>query len=335
MQTSVDQIRNQSSNSLLGIPGVTAPLVLRIGVTGHKQLDEHFFVQRSDDLAKSVMWMVEAVMQYLDEAMAHTPRKYQIVSPLAEGGDILLTEAILQHLANPELSLCGPPELQIVVPMPLAEYREEFVDANQKRILDELIFRSINPDETPLVTEANTREQRHSAYEAVTKTVAERCDILVALWDGRSTKSDAGTAATVRETRRLGKPVVHLRPKVVNVGFPGVILPKVHQWVANSRLALWLFPFCGIRILDDDDSVLTSLRHLDSFNIELRKRAWRETGSVLNLADTDATLTQVRDAYESLTEPLNSDPLTKTYFDNNYGRVLSQVLLPVRRGFPD
>ncbi len=91
-----------------------------------------------------------------------------------------------------------------VLPLEIDDYRNDFVSAESRQEFDRLVELAdpvtiVGPDE------GGTRE---SAYERAGRLVVERCDVLVALWDGAPARGRGGTAQMVDEARRRGRDVV-------------------------------------------------------------------------------------------------------------------------------
>jgi hypothetical protein len=58
--------------------------------------------------------------------------------------------------------------------------------------------------------------ERSAAYAAVGAWVANECDILIAVWDGREASGAGGTAEVVERARQLGRPVLWLPTAMTN-----------------------------------------------------------------------------------------------------------------------
>ena len=129
------------------------------------------------------------------------------VSSLAEGADRLLAELVL-----------APPiagALLVVLPLELSDYRQDFASetslAEFQSLLsqaDELIFpplaapRSVGRDTPPPLPTSETRE---AGYEWAGQEVVNRCDVLVALWDGQPSRGRGGTAEIIAYARQAGR----------------------------------------------------------------------------------------------------------------------------------
>lgn len=322
-----------SKQGLLDITGINKPLPIRIGVTGHKDLESRLqgntdgshFASQSVDRRLSIM--VDAIMINFDVILAHTPRKYIVVSPLAEGGDMVLTDALLNHRAYPKSELSGQVELQLVAPMPEADYLTEFSSEEQREAYLRLKNQAVNPDQQPLVATGRTPQDRKQAHTLIVNEVVNGCDILVAAWDGIRTDKPAGTFATIERARRLGKPIIYLRPtRSVLRYVEKITLPLL----ARFHWAKFLFPLFGISI-DDSDSVIATLYHLDSFNADLQRQTRGEKGLTLHLRDAAETIAEVDRSYAVLCSDLKKDSPAFEEFETAYESDLKQILLPIWR----
>jgi predicted membrane channel-forming protein YqfA (hemolysin III family) len=162
------------------------PLV--IGVTGHRDL----IAEDTDTLQKSVL----KVFDDLKKAYPDTP--FVVLTPLAEGADRLVANVALG---------CGA---EIVVPLPMSEqlYETDFRDANapagapsaSQQEFQRLLKKSkarwempLVPGSTPERVARNEGGARDLQYLLVGLHVARHCQILIALWDGRTPGSTGGT----------------------------------------------------------------------------------------------------------------------------------------------
>jgi hypothetical protein len=115
---------------------------------------------------------------------------FTIVSPLAEGADRLVAR---EALKEPET------DLEVPLPLPREEYVSDFQSGASKREFEDLIGRAREViDLGPFAT-------REDAYEGVGRYVVDRCDVLIALWDGQPSAGQGGTTeiVTYAEERRV------------------------------------------------------------------------------------------------------------------------------------
>jgi hypothetical protein len=199
-------------------------LALRVGVTGARSLRADQ-VPRIHAELESVLERAKVDMLHLsrqkeiipfyekDEAGALDPLMYMI-SPLARGSDRLAARMALKH----HYKLCVP------LPFVQHEYELDFTRCQDRK-----------PEEVPLTPEEDLREFRQllaeadskmtldgvraeppcgeadayaeQAYEVTGRFVVRHCDLLIAVWDGKSGNGRGGTADIVRYATSAGVPV--------------------------------------------------------------------------------------------------------------------------------
>jgi hypothetical protein len=157
--------------------------LLRIGVTGHRDLGDPVTVAR-------------AVDGVLDDLLAGHGDEVTllVVSSLADGADRLVVERVL---ARPDSSLVA------ILPLATDDYVADFAAGSSADFLSWLEW----ADRID-VTGPDGTGSRESAYEAAGRAVVDACDVLLALWDGEGSRGQGGTAEIVDYARRSGKHVV-------------------------------------------------------------------------------------------------------------------------------
>jgi hypothetical protein len=168
------------------------PCQVRIGVTGHRVL------AHADRLAEEVTRALLLIQRMVCTSPA-TPVLLTVVSPLAEGADRLVAR---QVLARPGATL------EAVMPFPVADYQATFSSEESRQEFRDAL------DAAATVTELPAVETREEAYEQAGQYVVERCDVLLALWDGQPAAGQGGTADIVTWARDRDKPVywIHTEP---------------------------------------------------------------------------------------------------------------------------
>ena len=162
------------------------PFRLRIGVTGHRRLENE------EALAGQVRRALQRIRELVPTS-PYTPLLLTIVSPLAEGADRLVAREVLK---DEQAALEAP------LPLPREEYLRDFESIESKREFDSLLARA------KAVTEFTPCGSREEAYERVGRYVVDRCDVLIALWDGETSRGQGGTAEIVDYARQRRLPLI-------------------------------------------------------------------------------------------------------------------------------
>jgi hypothetical protein len=170
-----------------GAPGGDGriPFTFRIGVTGHRELAD------PDALRAAIRKALRGLIELLPVAPAAgvTP---VVVSALAEGADRLVAEEIL-----------ADPDARLEVPLPLspADYEEDFKTEASKEQFRRLLTRA------SAIWPAPATQDRNEAYERAGRYMVDRCDALIALWDGEDPRGQGGTAEIVAYAQENGVPI--------------------------------------------------------------------------------------------------------------------------------
>jgi SMODS and SLOG-associating 2TM effector domain 3 len=176
------------------------PLHLRMGVTGHRSIDE-------DDpaVAGAVRDALDQIEERRRNAAAATPVDLTVVSALAEGADRLVARQAMLRGAS----------LEVVLPLPSGDYLADFTSAASRAEFRALL------GQAAAVTELATVSRREEAYERAGRAVVDRSDVVVALWDGRASGGRGGTAEIVAYARQRHVPVLRIA-----AGRPGQGSPR-------------------------------------------------------------------------------------------------------------
>ena len=170
--------------------------VLVIGTTGHRALPF--------DMA-----LIVNVDSALRELMVRRGR-IEVLSPLAEGADRLLARQLMEKGTDTVLS--------VLLPMDMEDYMMDFESEGSRLEFRSLVQRARTVDIVDISSRmddtSSPEEIRVLAYEACGHQMVDRCDILIALWDGRSAKGRGGTGEVVEYAREVGKPLlwIHTTP---------------------------------------------------------------------------------------------------------------------------
>lgn len=200
-----------------------APLVFRIGVTGHRTESDDLPVE----MRKRAVPDIPAIRQNIQEILEVirvslkgvavtkgglfdlTPDKFsqpgggtlRIISALAAGAD--------QWVAEEALKLKF--ELQSVLPFGREEYLKDFTDQDDAKYYLELLAKAtgvIELDGMVGLDESGKRRPDSQSYEAVGRGILNQTDLLIAVWDGKDSRGRGGTGQVVREAVQNGIPIV-------------------------------------------------------------------------------------------------------------------------------
>jgi SMODS and SLOG-associating 2TM effector domain 1 len=225
-------------------PGI--PFRVRVGVTGHRTLQEPGSVRRR----------VEHVLDWIETtvltASPLTPVVYTVFSALAEGADRLVAKVVLER---------DSAELRVVLPMKAGEFMRDFRTEESRDEFAAMLRSAAEPPFEPL-----QEEQRPEAYASGGRALVDRVDILIAVWDHEPPRGVGGTATVVRYAHGKDVPIV-----VVSAVDPGRIdfppPPERRSRAYRVLDPLDLYP--GERREDTRIDVLRNeYRRLDAFNRE-------------------------------------------------------------------
>ena len=150
---------------------------LLIGVCGHRSLDPSC----ATELATAVR------TQLLRLANALPSTEIRVLSGMAAGTDLIVARAAVE----------AGVQVEAVLPMPLAQYRADF-DSDSFRELEALLahpqVRCVELTPPERVDEPGGRDM---GYQALGRTLIRRSSILLAVWDGKSTRLTGGTLDTL------------------------------------------------------------------------------------------------------------------------------------------
>jgi hypothetical protein len=144
------------------------------------------------DIAESSLPLVRDALQ--SALLPHVQPAIIGISCIAAGADTVFAEAVLD--------LGG----QLIVVLPAEDYREQKVREPDRPRFDSLVARAASVRVLPY-----PRSNR-DAYQAANETVLAECDLLFAVWDGRSPVDKGGTAAVVATARSNAIPVTIIWP---------------------------------------------------------------------------------------------------------------------------
>jgi hypothetical protein len=160
-----------------------------VGFSGHQKIDH----------PERWGWVRDQFAAILRERATGDTR---VMLALAEGGD--------QAFAEAAMTLGLPVDAVI----PCSRYEETFPgDAKAK-------YRELLAGAATTVT-LEFVEPSEEAFLAAGKYVADHCDLLVTLWNGKAAAGKGGTGDVAVYARSMGKPVIHVHPDLLEVTGPG------------------------------------------------------------------------------------------------------------------
>jgi hypothetical protein len=167
------------------------PFTFRIGVTGHRRLDDPV------SLVPAVREALRGLAELLPGFLKSEPVSV-VVSALAEGADRLVAEVVLAEEGS---------RLEAALPLRREDYIDDFEQEVSKQEFLGLLARASE------IWQAPAGVNREEAYERAGQYVVDRSDAVVALWDGERTGGRGGTAAIVSYARKLGVPLAWVSTK--------------------------------------------------------------------------------------------------------------------------
>lgn len=191
-------------------PSIFISFRLRIGVTGHRTLHNipllntclHNFLSTGHLEA-----FTPEIRQTLT-TVTNTPIAFSIISPLAEGADRLVANAVLDHGGS----------LEALLPLPQEEYEKDFATPESRHEFRSLLAQSCQTTVTKCEAAPDDPDYRQKAYLRVGEETVACCDILIALWDGKPSRGVGGTADIVALAIAQGKPVF-----IISTSQPGTV----------------------------------------------------------------------------------------------------------------
>jgi hypothetical protein len=194
-----------------------SPLV--IGVSGHRDLHP--------EAEARVSHQIGAFLRDLERRMPDT--ELRIMVGMAQGADLLVARA----------ALAAGWQVDAVLPMPLEQYVEDFDAVSSAALRALLQDPSVHCTVLPPPAAASPPHQngRDALYANLTEVLIDKCNVLLALWNGEPSVLPGGTADTVM--RYLGARTVHSteepRIEFVTVVTEPTWGPHFVYWIPTMR----------------------------------------------------------------------------------------------------
>ncbi|MRR23748.1 hypothetical protein EG830_12300, partial [bacterium] len=189
---------------------------MRIGVTGHRVLDEPDRVYKAvEDLLSSIRMSFETGMH--GRGKASTRVQWKVISPLATGADRIVARVAMEKLDA---------SLDVVLPALPDEYRRDFKDPDDLEEFNLLFEKAANYPSLTAGDIFNSPAVR-DGYEQAGKTLVDSCEILIAVWDGKRARGQGGTASIVSYACSVNRLVVWIN--ALNPEAPPALVVKAEE----------------------------------------------------------------------------------------------------------
>jgi hypothetical protein len=123
---------------------------------------------------------------------------YIVLSPLAEGADRLVVKGLDKWTAGRKDRQA---ELVVALPLPTYDYAQDFTSPESMADFLHLM------EGAKEVLTIESLPNRQEAFAAVGRFVVDRCDVLIAIWNGNGSAEKGGTADTVSYARSISRPI--------------------------------------------------------------------------------------------------------------------------------
>jgi hypothetical protein len=189
------------------------PYRIRIGVAGHRKLDDpaavQVLVKRAIDTEVEKLFPEDSRQNIVRVRRAGTTSiLYRVLSPLAEGADRAAARAILEYPGA---------RLDVILPLMVEDYLEDFETEKSRKEFHDLLALCRRPVR---LRTRRIRDDRHDpgdqadlrrdAYKQVGEYVVDHCDLLIAVWDGEPARGQGGTAEVVKYAEEQNRPVIRV-----------------------------------------------------------------------------------------------------------------------------
>ncbi len=196
------------------------PYILRVGVTGHRELQDHGAV--SVAVESLLMTIRKSLEDNITGQARKTRLKWKVVSALAKGADQIVATVAMEKMGA---------TLDAVLPAEPDEYRKDFVNPDDLQEFNRLFEKAAN---YPFLKDVNTSfpPSVKEGYEQAGKALVDACEILVAVWDGKPARGHGGTARIVSYACSVNRLVVWINAQ--NPVAPPLILTEVKEIPASD-----------------------------------------------------------------------------------------------------
>ncbi|HRH59031.1 MAG TPA: hypothetical protein PL045_00565 [Chitinophagaceae bacterium] len=162
-------------------------MIVKIGVTGHRKLEDALYAE--SEIGKIIAAQIAGRNDVQIEGY----------SSLAAGADTIFAKKILEAGGN----------LKIVLPFAKDEYEKDF-SKEEIKVFEELLEHDANPEVMSEIIPAN-KDERNACYLAAGKTIVDKCDVMIAVWDGEKAEGKGGTGDIADYASAKGKKFIHIK----------------------------------------------------------------------------------------------------------------------------
>lgn len=156
-------------------------MAVKIGITGHRKLEA------KEDVRNRLRQAIEEILKEKHE------QTFEAYSCLASGSDSIFAEVAIEMEGT----------LKAVLPFPVAEYKNDFY-GTEMVLFSELLSNDPSPEIIQAKIPENS-EERNEAYLKAGEAIVDKCDVLIAVWDGEKSNGKGGTADIVDYAKKTVK----------------------------------------------------------------------------------------------------------------------------------
>lgn len=150
-----------------------------ISITGHRDI----LTENENRLIQEIRQIIRNIKQWVPD----TP--IILLSALAEGADMLAAKAAIEEKI----------QLNVILPYDQNDYLDSFDDKSNISVFNDLMQKASRED-----TLTCTSSYKKDCYKNLGQYLADHCNLLIALWDGKSSPKEGGTSWVV-EYKKKGK----------------------------------------------------------------------------------------------------------------------------------
>jgi hypothetical protein len=163
---------------------------MTIGIIGHRDIKEDQEQRVREEIAK--------VLEYFKSSA----NQIKAISLVASGADTIFYEVAKAHHLP----------VEVFLPFQLEIYQDDFTEAEDLKKFKTIAVEQQLKDKEPLgLLHTDSKEERDQAYFNAGKFLVDQSDQVIAVWDGKSSNGQGGTADVVRYAEEKGKPLVYIK----------------------------------------------------------------------------------------------------------------------------